>query len=299
MFDLTGKTALVTGAGQNVGEGIATALAQCGAAVIVNDYHLDRADRVAQEINDRGGSATAVAFDVTELGGVRDAFAEVADRVGPVDILVNNAGTGGPTEPMRMGKFVDLEPAYWNTVLDVNLVGVLNCCKFAVPPMLERGWGRVITMSSGAGQIGMNIGVSLYAAAKAGAIGFTRHLAIETARQGVTREHHRARTRIARPLGTARARQVHSGGPIGKALGCGGSCRLLGVTRGGVDDRPDREPQWRRRHELSDYTRPVGRRGRFDSRDTCLIFCVGALAGTRRRPRIERGVGAAIAAGAI
>jgi len=186
MFDLNGRTALVTGAGQNVGEGIARALAERGAAVIVNDYHLDRATRVAQEIDGHGGSATAVAFDVTELSGVRDAFAKITDQVGPVDILVNNAGTGGPDEPMRMGQFVDLEPADWNTLLEVNLIGVLNCCKVAVPPMVERGWGRVITMSSGAGQIGMNIGVSLYAAAKAGAIGFTRHLAIETARQGVT-----------------------------------------------------------------------------------------------------------------
>jgi NAD(P)-dependent dehydrogenase (short-subunit alcohol dehydrogenase family) len=88
MFDLTGRTALVTGAGQNVGEGIACALAERGAAVIVNDYHLDRADRVAQEINGLGGAATAVAFDVTELSGVRDAFAKIADQVGPVAVVV-------------------------------------------------------------------------------------------------------------------------------------------------------------------------------------------------------------------
>ena len=186
MFDLTGHVALVTGAGQNVGAGIARALAAQGAALVVNDFHADRALRVAEEINQAGAQAVAIPFDVTDLAAVIAGFDEATARLGHVDVLVNNAGTGGPTEPMHVAQFAEMAPDKWAPIIAVNLFGPMNCAKAAIGSMIDRQWGRVITISSGAGQVGMNIGVSPYAAAKAGASGFMRHLAIENAKHGVT-----------------------------------------------------------------------------------------------------------------
>jgi 3-oxoacyl-[acyl-carrier protein] reductase len=186
VFDLTGHVALVTGAGQNVGAGIARALAAQGAALVVNDFHADRALRVAEGINQAGGQAVAIPFDVTDLAAVIAGFDEATARLGHVDVLVNNAGTGGPTEPMPMAQFAEMAADTWAPIIAVNLFGPMNCAKAAIGSMIDRQWGRVITISSGAGQIGMNIGVSPYAAGKAGASGFMRHLAIENAKHGVT-----------------------------------------------------------------------------------------------------------------
>jgi NAD(P)-dependent dehydrogenase (short-subunit alcohol dehydrogenase family) len=181
MFDLSGRTALVTGAGQNVGEGIARAFAAQGALVAVNDLRAERAQAVADAIVADGGQAVAAPFDVTDSRGVLAAVAEL----GAVDILVCNAGNGGE-QTMAVRPFVDLDPGDWEGAIRVNLYGVLNCCHAVVPGMCERGWGRVITISSGAGTAGTRIGVSPYSAGKGGGIAFTRTLALEVARQGVT-----------------------------------------------------------------------------------------------------------------
>jgi 3-oxoacyl-[acyl-carrier protein] reductase len=180
-FDLTGRTALVTGAGQNVGRGIAHALAAQGATVLVNDVRPDRAITVVDEIGASGGLARSAVFDVTDL----DSVMTVLDQVGPVDILVNNAGNGG-SGPMTPQPFVAMPPSAWEGPIRVNLYGVLHCCHAVVPGMCDRGWGRVITISSGAGTAGVAIGVSAYSAGKGAGIAFTRTLALEVARQGVT-----------------------------------------------------------------------------------------------------------------
>jgi NAD(P)-dependent dehydrogenase (short-subunit alcohol dehydrogenase family) len=181
IFDLQDRIALVTGAGQNVGRGIAHALAGQGALVLVNDVRGDRADAVTEEINGAGGRARALPFDVTSLPAVLEAVGSVES----VDILVNNAGNGG-TESMELRRFVDMEPSAWEAPIRVNLYGVLHCCYAIVRGMCERGWGRVITISSGAATAGVSIGVAPYSAAKGGGIGFTRTLALEVARSGVT-----------------------------------------------------------------------------------------------------------------
>jgi 3-oxoacyl-[acyl-carrier protein] reductase len=183
MFDLTGKVALVTGAGQGVGAGICEVLAQQGAAIAVNDLHGERAQQTVESVARDGGRATAVPFDVTDRAAVDAGIAAIEADLGPVDILINNAGI---PETMAAIKFVDLDPDAWNPYIDVNLYGVLNCSKAVVGGMCERGWGRIITISSGAGVVGLNIGVALYAAGKGAAIAFMRHLAMETARKGVT-----------------------------------------------------------------------------------------------------------------
>ena len=181
MFDLSGRTALVTGAGQNVGAGIATSLARQGAAVVVNDLVGERAEATAADIRDAGGSAATAVFDVTDLAAVESAVA----AIGTVDILVNNAGNAG-AERMGVTPFIEMTPEQWEGPIRVNLYGVLNCCRATVPGMVDRGWGRVITISSGAGTGGVNIGVSTYSAGKGGGIAFTRTLALEVARSGVT-----------------------------------------------------------------------------------------------------------------
>jgi len=185
VFELDGRVALVTGAGQNVGAGIARYLAGQGAAVAVNDVRPERAESVAAAIRDAEGRATAVGFDVTDYDAVVVGVAQAEAALGPIDILVNNAGNGGE-HGMRPTQFKDSDPASWRGPIDVNLYGVMNCSRAVINGMVERGWGRVITIASGAGTIGLNIGVSPYAGGKGGAIGFMRHLAIENARAGVT-----------------------------------------------------------------------------------------------------------------
>ena len=181
MFDLTGRAALVTGAGQNVGAGIARALAARGASVVVNDLVGSRAGAVEQQILAAGGRATTAVFDVTDLDAVQGAVS----GLGAIDILVNNAGNGG-ADPMPVAPFRTMDPADWHGPLDVNLYGVLNTTRTVIEGMVERGRGRVITVVSGAGTAGVAIGVSPYAAAKAGAAGFMRALALEVASAGVT-----------------------------------------------------------------------------------------------------------------
>lgn len=185
MFDLTGRTALVTGAGQGVGAGIARALAAQGARVAVNDLRVERAVQTVDTIVRDGGTARAVAFDVTDYDAVTSAVTEVEGALGPIDVLVNNAGNGG-ADAMVPKPFRDTDPSSWEGPLRVNLYGVLHCSRAVVNGMCERGFGRVITIASGAGVVGLNIGVAAYGAGKGGAIGFMRHLAIENARNGVT-----------------------------------------------------------------------------------------------------------------
>lgn len=181
LFDLEGRVALVTGAGQSVGAGIARALASRGATVLVNDIVAERACSVAEAIAAAGGRSRPLPFDVTNLAAVRDAVASVE----PVDVLVNNAGNGG-SEPMAVQRFIEMEPRDWEGPIRVNLYGVLNCCHAVVGDMCQRGWGRVITISSGAATAGVAIGVAPYSAGKGGALAFTRSLALEIARSGVT-----------------------------------------------------------------------------------------------------------------
>ena len=180
-FGLDGRRALVTGAGQGVGAGIAHTLAAAGVDVVVNDFFADRAEAVASAIVAAGGHASTSVFDVTDYGVVRDAV----DALGPVDILVNNAGNAGMEGFGALAAFVDTSPADWAKYLAVNLHGVMNCVHAAVPAMIDAQWGRVITMVSDAARTG-DAQMAAYSAAKAGAAGFSRAIATEVARHGIT-----------------------------------------------------------------------------------------------------------------
>jgi len=183
MFDLKGRVALVTGAGQGVGAGIARQLASQGAAVAVNDLEADRAAATVAAIADAGGRALGLAFDVSDYDSVVAGVEEIQAELGPIDVLVNNAGVPAG---MGMTPFRETQPADWTAFIDINLYGVLNCCKAVIDRMCEQNFGRVITISSGAGTAGVGLGVSAYGAGQGGGLGFMRNLALEVARDGVT-----------------------------------------------------------------------------------------------------------------
>ena len=184
-MDLTGKVALVTGAGQYVGLGIAKQLAADGATVLINDIHADRAAEGVAALEATGGKAAACVFDVTSLESVAAALAALPAELANVDILVNNAGNAGARD-MPQVAFKDMPTEHWDWYLGVNLMGVLNWTKAVINGMTDRGWGRIITISSEAGRAGLNINVSIYGAAKAGAAHFMRHLSHEVGPLGVT-----------------------------------------------------------------------------------------------------------------
>ena len=178
---LEGRRALVTGAGQGVGEGIARLLAAAGAEVVVNDFVADRAEAVAAGIAADGGRAVAAPFDVTD----HEAVVEAVAATGPVGILVNNAGNAGADGFGIPTRFVETAPADWQPFLGVNLHGVLHCAHAVLPAMIDAGWGRIVTIVSDAART-PEPGLAVYGAAKAAAAAFGRGIAAEVARHGVT-----------------------------------------------------------------------------------------------------------------
>jgi NAD(P)-dependent dehydrogenase (short-subunit alcohol dehydrogenase family) len=184
LFDLTGKVALITGAGQGLGVAAAEALALHGAVVAVNDLFADRAERTVERIRASGGRAIAVACDVRDRAAVGSAVEHVAAELGPVDIVVHNAGINADGFPVR--KFRDMEPELWDAWLGVNLWGMCNLVHHTLGAMEQAGWGRYVFVSSEAGRTGIGLGVSMYGAAKAATVQFCRHLSQEVARNGVT-----------------------------------------------------------------------------------------------------------------
>ena len=187
LLDLGGQVALVTGAGQNAGRGIALELARHNAGgVAVNDFVAERAEAVAAEIEAMGVRAIAVPFDVCDLQAVRAAFAKAASELGPVTVLVNNAGMAGPSAQLRPREnFWEEDPANWSRYVGTNFYGVLNCCHAALPAMVEAKKGRIVTVVSDSGRIG-EPKLAVYAGAKAGANGFAKSLAKEVGRYGIT-----------------------------------------------------------------------------------------------------------------
>jgi NAD(P)-dependent dehydrogenase (short-subunit alcohol dehydrogenase family) len=181
LFDLTGRRALVTGAGQNLGAGIARTLGRIGADVVVNDLVEARAQAIADEIVTEGGRASIALFDVTDF----DSVMAGVESVGHIDILVNNAGNAGAVGWSGDGPFVETTPADWDAFFRVNLYGVMHCVRAVTPSMIQHNWGRVITIISDAARTGES-NMAAYAAAKAGAAGFTRAYAREVGRYDIT-----------------------------------------------------------------------------------------------------------------
>lgn len=187
LLDLKGRTAIVTGAGQGVGRQVALYLAGHGAgAVVVNDFHAERADSVAAEVEAMGVRALSLVFDVSDYAAVGAAFARVQQSFGAPAILVNNAGNAGPTSRLDdLVPFWKSEPEEWRRWMATNFDGVLNCTRHAMPMMIEAGLGRIVTVISDAGRVG-EPHLAVYSGAKAGAAGFMRAIAKAGGRFGIT-----------------------------------------------------------------------------------------------------------------
>jgi 2-dehydro-3-deoxy-L-rhamnonate dehydrogenase (NAD+) len=176
MFELTGQTAIVTGAATGIGEAIARRLARAGATVAVADLNAEGAGAVAASI---GGESFGVAIDISRSDSVGTAVADVLARRGRIDVLVNNAGLGGKAAPLWEQTDED-----WQRIIAVNMTGVFNCCRAVITHMRERKYGRIVNIASIAGKEG-NPNMTGYSATKAAVIGFTKSLAKEVAVDGV------------------------------------------------------------------------------------------------------------------
>lgn len=177
---LEGKVAVVTGGSRGIGSAIAKELAKKGAQVIFTyQFEAARAEIVVNEIENEGGSSDAFQVNVSEINEVNSFLDEVITRYEKIDILVNNAGI------TRDRSFRNMSQEEWNEVINVNLNSVFNTTSAVINHMLAQKFGRVINISSIIGQSG-GFGQSNYAASKAGMVGFTKSLALETAKSGIT-----------------------------------------------------------------------------------------------------------------
>ena len=178
-FDLTGHTAVVTGAAQGIGAGIAHRLARAGAQVAVADLNAENAEAAAGKLNSEGLNAFALLADVSRRDSVEELIRKTLDRTGQIDILVNNAGIAGRAAPIWEQSDDD-----WQSVIDVNLSGVFLCCRAVMPHMRERDYGRIINISSVAGKDG-NPNMVAYSASKAGVIAITKSIGKEVATNNI------------------------------------------------------------------------------------------------------------------
>ncbi len=178
-INLKDQVAVVTGASRGIGASIAKTLASCGAHVVINyRQNREKAEEVVASIREAGGSAEALCFDVADEAAVKEAFQDIAGRLGRIDILVNNAGRSKDSLLLRM-KSADVDE-----MLNTNLKGLFFCSFQASRYMLKQKNGRIVNISSVVG-IGGNPGQSIYAATKAGLIGFTKSLAKELGSKGI------------------------------------------------------------------------------------------------------------------
>jgi 2-hydroxycyclohexanecarboxyl-CoA dehydrogenase len=173
------RVALVTGAGRGIGAAIAECLTTDGLAVALCDVDAAGAEATAGRLAALGARARGFALDVSDGRAVARVVEEVGGALGPVDVLVNNAGID------VMGLFLETDEASWDRLWAVNLKGVLHCCKHVLPGMIERGRGRVVNLGSDAGRVG-STSEAVYSATKGGVIAFTKTLAREMARHGIT-----------------------------------------------------------------------------------------------------------------
>lgn len=191
ILDLSGKIALITGAGQGVGRQIALLFAEYNAeAIIVNDFNEGRAKETAELISEsfKETEAMAVQADVSDWKSVENMVQQAIDKFGRVDILVNNAGNAGPSTPEAFSKqktFLETSPEEWDQWIGVNYYGPMYTCRAILPSMVANQYGKIVNIISDAGRIG-EPRLVVYSGAKAGAAGFTRGLAKEVGRYNIT-----------------------------------------------------------------------------------------------------------------
>lgn len=175
---LKNRAAFVTGGGQGIGRAICLELARQGAKVCVADLNAETAAKVAGEIKGMGHEAIAAQVDITDLEKVKESIPKAIDSFGAVDILVNNAGWD------KVGPFVDSKPEMWDRVININFKGPVNCFSAVLPHMIERKYGKIVSIASDAGRVGSS-GEAVYSGAKGGIIAFSKTIAREVARYGI------------------------------------------------------------------------------------------------------------------
>jgi 2-hydroxycyclohexanecarboxyl-CoA dehydrogenase len=179
MRGLSGKNVIVTGGGGAIGGAICRRFAGYGAKVGVFDKNLDGAHKVANAIREDGGKAFVSGVDIADYDAVGNAILHFETEMGPTDVLVNNAGWD------RFANFVDTTPDLWDQLIAVNLRGPLNMSHFVLKGMVARGQGRIVNIASDAGRVGSSQ-EAVYSACKGGIIAFTKTVAREVARRGIT-----------------------------------------------------------------------------------------------------------------
>jgi 2-hydroxycyclohexanecarboxyl-CoA dehydrogenase len=179
MFELTGKTAIVTGGARGIGKGISMTLSKQGAHVVIADLLMDAAQEAVAEINQTGVKALAVQTDIADIESVKAMVEKVKSEFGKIDILVNNAGWD------RMKPFLKTTPDFWDKVININFKGVLNTVYAVSEDMISRNSGRIINIASDAARVG-SMGESVYSGAKGAVLSFSKTLARELARNSVT-----------------------------------------------------------------------------------------------------------------
>jgi 2-hydroxycyclohexanecarboxyl-CoA dehydrogenase len=179
MRGLSGKNVIVTGGGGAIGGAICRRFADYGCKVGVFDKNRDGANRVAGEITEAGGKAFVSTVDIADYAAVGKAIGDFEKAMGPTDILVNNAGWD------RFANFVDTTPELWEQLIAINLRGPLNMSHVVLKGMASRGHGRIVNIASDAGRVGSSQ-EAVYSACKGGIIAFTKTVAREVARKGIT-----------------------------------------------------------------------------------------------------------------
>lgn len=178
MSRLDGRVAIVTGAGQGIGHGVALCLARAGAQVVINDRVQERIAQAVSDVEALGVQALGIHANVTRAEDVERLIEQTLDHFGKIDILVNNAGTG------ILKPLVEQTEADWDVVLDVNLKGVFLCCRWVVPEMIKQKSGTIVNIASIAA-FHYTVPHVPYAASKAGVVALTRDLAYEVGRYGI------------------------------------------------------------------------------------------------------------------
>ncbi len=176
-FNFNGKVVIVTGGGQGIGKGIALNFAKLGASVAIVDLNMETAGAVVKEIQGLGQKSIAVKADVANFDDTKSMAKQVIDNLGGIDILINNAGYVKPAQSY----FIQEDVPYWNKVISICYNGVIYCSRAVLDHMIEKKYGKIISIASDAGRVGQR-GQAVYSGAKGAVIAFSKALAQEVAR---------------------------------------------------------------------------------------------------------------------